>query len=432
LYEEQLQAVRAEGLTPLALDLAPDTARIPHIPPGQDASPEFAQWRQRYVEPQKQPGLFSVLVPIFLGNISTADATRLARFLAPFGDSVLRATFGQNLRLRNIPEALLPNVFHVVREIGELASAPRLLGNSISCTGADTCRLGICRPKGALTAVVKRLGASALDLNRIPEFRLNLSGCPNTCGQHMLADLGFYGNVARRGQQMFPAYAVVAGARVAQGEARLAQPIDRVSARDLPRFVEDVLQLWLEKKHRHASFADYIDAEGAPDLRGIADRYRNIPAPETDRSYYCDWDSSEMFSLAGKSAGECSAGLFDLIEVDLKQAKRLREQLQSAEPRSREESEAALYSIALCSPRSLLITRRIEAATDTAVFENFRKHFLASGLIDSTFEPVVAAAQQADALEPIRQQVFMLLEAVDALYRTMDNSLRFAAGVATA
>jgi sulfite reductase (ferredoxin) len=243
----------------------------------------------------------------------------------------------------------------------------------------------------------------------------------------MLADLGFYGNVARRGQQMFPAYAVVAGARVGDGEARLAQPIDRVSARDLPSFVEAVLQLWLAKKPLHASFADYIDSEGTQDIRAIADGYRTIPAPEQDRSYYCDWDSDEMFSLAGKSAGECSAGLFDLIEVDLKQAKRVREQLLSAEPQSRDETEAALYSVALCSARSLLITRGIEAPTDTAVFDNFRKHFLASGLIDSNFEPVIATAQQGDVLAPIRQQVFSLLDAVDALYRSMDNSLRFAA-----
>ncbi|HEX9199050.1 MAG TPA: hypothetical protein VF865_05790, partial [Acidobacteriaceae bacterium] len=310
----------------------------------------------------------------------------------------------------------------------------RLLGNSTSCTGADTCRLGICRPKGALSAIVERLSTSGLDLNQIPDFRLNLSGCPNTCGQHMLADLGFYGNVARRGQQMFPAYAVVAGARTGEGDFRLAQPIDRVSARDLPRFVEDVLRLWLEKKSRHANFADYIDAEGTQDIRGLADRYRNIPAPEQDRSYYRDWDSDEMFSLAGKSAGECSAGLFDLIEVDLKQAKRLREQMLSVEPQSREETEAALYSITLCSARALLITRGIEAATDTAVFENFGKHFSSSGLIDSRFEPVIAIAQQrqTDSLVACKQQVFDLLDAVDALYRSMDNSLRFTAGSARA
>ena len=433
LYEEQLRAVRTEGAAPLALEPLSGVGVIPGFAPAHDESPEFWLWKQRYVEPQKQAGWYSVLLPVFLGNLGTEDAVRLAQFLAPFGDDVVRAAFGQNLRLRNIPEAYLANVFHAVRDIGALASAPRLLGNSVSCTGADTCRLGICRPKGALTAVVERLTASSLDLNQIPEFRLNLSGCPNTCGQHMLADLGFFGNVARRGQQMFPAYAVVAGARVGDGEARLARTIDRVSARDLPRFVEDVLKLWLEKKSGHASFADYIDAEGTQDLRSIADRYRNIPAPEVDRSYYCDWNSDEMFSLAGKSAGECSAGLFDLIEVDLKQAKRVREQLQAAQEQDEKAVEAALYTVTLCSARALLITRGIEAPTDTAVFENFRKHFIASGLIDSRFEPVVAGAQQQPrlALASQKDDAFALLDAVDGLYRSMDNSLRFTAATAS-
>ena len=433
LYEEQLRAVRTEGAAPLALEPLSGVGVIPGFAPAHDESPEFWLWKQRYVEPQKQAGWYSVLLPVFLGNLGTEDAVRLAQFLAPFGDDVVRAAFGQNLRLRNIPEAYLANVFHAVRDIGALASAPRLLGNSVSCTGADTCRLGICRPKGALTAVVERLTASSLDLNQIPEFRLNLSGCPNTCGQHMLADLGFYGNVARRGQQMFPAYAVVAGARVGDGEARLARTIDRVSARDLPRFVEDVLKLWLEKKSGYASFADYIDAKGTQDLRSIADRYRNIPAPEVDRSYYCDWNSDEMFSLAGKSAGECSAGLFDLIEVDLKQAKRVREQLQAAEEQDEKAVEAALYTVTLCSARALLITRGIEAPTDTAVFENFRKHFIASGLIDSRFEPVVAGAQQQPrlALASQKDDAFALLDAVDGLYRSMDNSLRFTAATAS-
>jgi hypothetical protein len=159
----------------------------------------------------------------------------------------------------------------------------------------------------------------------------------------------------------------------------------------------------------------------------MADRYRNIPAPDADRSYYCDWDSGRDV-LAGRQGrrrvlggtlrpdrGRPEAGKAPARATDLRGAA------------SREETEAALFSIALCSARSLLITRGIEAATDTAVFENFRKHFLESGLIDSNFEPVIAAAQQTDTLEPIRQQVFALLDAVDALYRGMDNSLRFTA-----
>ena len=424
LYEEQLQRVRTENSPELVLEEVPQSSTLPPVAPEFDHSSEFEQWRKSFVEAQKQPGLLSVIVPIFLGNLKNEDAIRLADFLAPFGDHVLRATFGQNLRLRNIPESYLANIFHLVRELTELASGPRLVGNSIACTGADTCKLGICLSKGALTATAERPKNSDLDLNQIPDFRLNLSGCPNTCGQHMLADLGFFGNVGRREQQMFPAYMVVAGAETGEGKARLARQIDRVSARDLPEFVHEVLQLWLVKKDSYSSFAAYVDGEGTPDIRAIAGRFRAIPDFSVDQSYYYDWGAKESFSLVGKGVGECSAGLFDLIEVDIKSARHLREEFRSGESQDAD----TLYAISLCSARALLITRGIEAPTDSAVFANFNQHFIQSGLIAKRFESVIAAAQQksTEGLNQLEEEIFALLDAVEALYRRMDNSLRFA------
>ena len=87
-----------------------------------------------------------------------------------------------------------------------------------------------------------------------------------------------------------------------------------------------------------------------------------------------------------------------------------------------------LYAISLRSARALLITRAIEAPTDSAVFDNFRKHFIESGLIGARFAPVIAAAQQNKlaVLSQFEEEIFSLLDAVEALYRNMDNSLRFA------
>jgi sulfite reductase (ferredoxin) len=419
LYEEQVAILRAQNPAPLTLHDEPQASTLPPFAPIRVSSPEFEQWKHRYVELQKQPSLVSILLPVFLGNLKNEDAIRLADVLAPFGDFTLRASFSQNLRLRNIPESYLGNVYELLHDISSLAQGPRLLANSISCTGADTCQLGICLPKGALTATVDKLQHSTLDLDAIPDFRLNLSGCPNTCGQHMLADLGFFGNVGRRGEEMFPAYNVVSGARIGGGDARLAQQTVRVNAHDLPAFVHDVLEAWLQKKERFVSFSKYVDGEGLQDLRLIADKYREIPSIEEDRSYYIDWSAKELFSLAGKGLGECAAGLFDLIEVDLKQAASLRDSGASD----------ALYTIALCSARALLITQGVEAHSDEAVFESFRKHFLLTGLIDARFELVITAAQQHDTSTLNRHQadVSALLDAVNALYKSLDNSLRFTA-----
>jgi len=429
LYEEQLHIVRGENPKALQIEEVPQFSLFPPFAPKKDTTPEFYQWKDRYAENQKQSELVSVLVPVFLGNLKNQYAIRLAEFLAPFGNFALRASFGQNLRLRNIPKNYLPNVFHLVRDMTELASGPRFLGNSIACTGADTCKLGICLSKGALSATVDRLKNSTLDLDRIADFQLNLSGCPNTCGQHMLADLGFYGNVGRNGQHMFPAYMIVAGAKSGNGNARLAKPIDRVSARDLPEFVHDVLKLWIDKKNEYSSFAAYVDENGTQEIQEIANRFREIPSYNKDGIYYQDWGAAESFSLIGRGLGECSAGLFDLIEVDLNAATQLREEFRSGDL----QNEDDLYGIALRSARALLITRAIEAPTDAAVFDNFAQHFIRAGLIDRRFESVIQSAHQKNTgqLSQLEEEVFGLLNAVEALYRSMDNSLRFPAEATT-
>jgi sulfite reductase (ferredoxin) len=425
LYQAEFDAIAALPDSRLEPVLLAEPLSVPDLKPLNIQDVDFEQWKRRYVRPQRQKGLFSVTVPASLGNIANIDLEELANFLEEFGDHSVRAAFGQNLRLRNIHGAFLGNVYVAIRSISNLSDAPLLLSNSVACTGADTCKLGICLPKGALSALEKKLRGSVIDLDALEDFRINLSGCPNSCGQHVIADLGFYGQAKRNGQRMYPSYAVVAGAVHADGLARLAQPIDSISARDLPAFTEQLLAAWLQKRNRFASFAEYIDSEGKQDIQALADRFQDVPSFEDDKNYYFDWSAEEIFSIVGRGVGECSAGLFDLIGVDQKiiadQKKRLEDAPQLAD------YEDAVYRIALSAARMLLVTRGVEAPNDEAVFQNFLRHFIEAGLIDERFRAVVELARASDriALTAQRASVLALADAVEALYASMDNSLRF-------
>lgn len=395
------------------------------------AHEDFIAWKKRYVRPQRQAGLVSVVVPARLGNIASNHLKHLAGFAANFGRYSLRATFGQNLWLRNIPEEYLGNVFLAVNEIATLSDAPLLLSNSVACTGADTCKLGICLPKGALAAVERALRKSTADLDFIDGFRLNISGCPNSCGQHALADLGFYGQARRNGQKMFPAYTIVAGARTVDGEARFAQSLSWLAARDLPSFSAELLSLWVQKKNAYASFADYVDAEGKDDIQKLAGRYHDVPSFEDDKNYFYDWGSDDLFTIVGRGVGECSAGLFDLIEVDLKAIEEQKKRLAVADAAT--ERVDALYRIVLSAARMLLVTRGIEAPTDDAVFQGFLQHFIGAALVEDVHRPVIehARARKLAELSAEQPAVFALADAVRQLYESMDNSLRFPAEMLT-
>jgi sulfite reductase (ferredoxin) len=95
--------------------------------------------------------------------------------------------------------------------------------------------------------------------------------------------------------------------------------------RRVRKFAHDVLKLWIEKKNDYPSFAAYVDEKGTEEIQEIAGRQRKIPVFGKDSSCYQDWGASESFSPVGRGIGECSAGLFDLIEVDLNAARQLRE-----------------------------------------------------------------------------------------------------------
>ena len=424
IYQQEIGALRAEKAMPLAPQEPPSSPVRPTITPMADSSREFELWRRRYVTSQKQTGFFSVLIPVFLGNLKNASALALADFLSAFGPDVLRATIDQNLVLRNIPEAFLGNVFSVCKELTPLASESRFLASSVACTGASTCKLGICLPRGALTAVMKKLISSNLDLDRVADLRMNLSGCPNTCGAHMAADLGFFGKVLRRGQTPFPAYGIVVGGQVGNGTARMAEPVGDVSARDLPEFVTAFLRHYLGAQPYSKSLSDYLESEGKPFIRSWCAEHREIPDFEDDKNYYFDWSAREVFSLAGRGVGECSAGLFDLIELDLKRLKEIRNELPCLCDGQHSE---ALYQISLSAARMLLITRAIEPRSDSDVFAQFRRHFIQAGLVETKYTPLIDTAEKKDlaGIEARAQEVFSLAQAMEELYGRMDNSLRF-------
>lgn len=393
----------------------------------QEHSATFNTWKARYCREQARKGFYAVFVPVPLGDIKNSDLSTIASFLEKIGPDTVRATLEQNLLLRNIPEALLKNVYRLARRISGLADKPLALANAVACAGANTCRMGICLPKGALTAIEKRLSRSRLALDQIADFRLRLSGCPNACGQHMIADLGFFGQAQRKGERVYPAYGIVAGAVHADGMARLAKPIDQIAARALPDLVAGVLESWIANKPRFASFADFVEADGAAAIRRICERYRNVPDFEEDKSCYFDWGSEEPFSLSGRGRGECSSGPFDLIDVDAKliseQRKRLGGEISGGERAD------ALYRIALSSARMLLVTRGIEAATDSAVFSSFTQHFIQPGLVDPEHQTVIDLACSANPTRLLGHDsaVLELADAVQKLYASMDKSLRFPA-----
>lgn len=427
--EEEWTIIKAQNPAPLDLSAytyeyrAADNISVSPIAASGD---EFETWKKRYVTAQKQEGLFTIKVPLELGDINNEDGIALANLLEPFGENCIRLNFNQNLHIINIPEAFLGNIFTGLNQIHTLSTTPVIVSNMIACTGANTCRLGLCLPRGVLPETAARIIKSDLDLDAIPEFKIHVSGCPNTCGRHHSADLGFFGRVGRKDKVNYPAYNVLAGAIIKDGQSEFAQKCAEIAAKDAPALVEDILRTWIPLKSQYPSFRAWIQNGGAEIIKELADKYNAVlPTFTENQDYYFDWGSSTQFSILHGQHAECSAGVFDMIDVDAEEIVRLRKAIPEMTDLA-EKSEALYHNVIVCA-RMLLVTRNIEAKSDDHALTMFGTHFIQAHLIEEHFQKVVdlAAERELDQLLAQEELVLELGKRMMELYNSMDDSLRF-------
>ena len=360
----------------------------------------------------------SLVVPITLGNIRLDDEEKvgalkdLIRFVAQFGDNTLRFTTRQNIRLRNIPAEAQDELSKYIKiYVPENFSKPAVINNIVSCTGADTCRLGICLSKGLTNAIIKALEKSGLDLDLLQDARINVSGCPNLCGQPLWSDLGFVGKVLHT-DHVYPAYQVYVGANYTDSPA-LAESIGTISAYDTPKFVVDLVRKFSEAKPQ--TFNSWLrSAEGRATAEELIAKYKDIPPFAEDKNYYFDWGSDEVFNVTKRGKPECSAGLFDMIQVD-----------QDAIKEARDKSA---YDVIFHASRMLLVTRGLDPQDAAGVFDAFTEHFINTGYVDSAFKALISQAKaEGNQGSYDNAKANALADAVIELYQGMDDSLNFKA-----
>ena len=419
LYFEEYDKLVGDASLDFEPAILPFELKTPSFAPVTDESEAFKTWKRRYAAKQTIGGeAFSATIPFLHGNTSPDVFAKIADFLEAFGNDVIRFTPRQNIQLRNIPEAYLPNVYRFFKSLGLTLDAPVILNNLTSCTGADTCRLGICLPKGLVKGIRRRLETSGLDLDQVSDVRININGCSNSCAQNAWSDLGFSGRIGRVGDHPFPAYTV--WARV-NGKTELAEALGYLAAKDIPQFVADYLGRYIKVKEQYESYDAFVRSEGAKVIKEEISKHKDVPSFDDDKNYYFDWGADEVFSLTSHGQAECSAGLFDIIELD--QAT-IKEKLAALDQPGADE-ERLLRDIVFSASRMLLVTRGADPRTNDEVYGNFEELFIDAGIVAADFRAVVEKARHGESLLQDRKHVEALAAKVNELYASMDDSLQF-------
>lgn len=418
LYFEEYNKLGADASLDFEPAVLPFEYKVPTFAPINDESEAFKTWKRRYAQKQSVGNGYYAVIPFLHGNTSPKVFAKIADFLEEFGNDVIRFTPRQNMQVRNIPEAYLPNVYQFFKNLGLSLDVPVILNNLTSCTGADTCRLGICLPKGLVKGIRRKLEQSNLDLEQLPDLKININGCSNSCAQNAWSDLGFSGRIGRVDDHPYPAYTV--WARV-NGKTELAEALGYLAAKDIPSFVVDYLGGYLQVKDLYESYDAFVRAKGAEVIKAAIARYQDVPAFDEDKNYYFDWGADEVFSLTSHGQAECSAGLFDIIELDQATIKEKQDAL--ALPGA--DKDKLLRDIVFSASRMLLVTRGADPRTDDEVYANFESLFIDAGIVSADFKAVVEKARHGETLVADREQVDTLAAKVIELYANMDDSLQF-------
>ena len=430
LYLEEFEELKKDGSIDFEAPALPLEHHKPNFP-ALKAPTDFETWKRRYAHKQTnaeglKENLWYAYIPLRHGNNSTDFFAEVAEYLGNYGNDVIRFTKKEQIQVRNIPEEYLTNIYAFFKKLGVYQiDYPVVVTNLTCCTGADTCRLGICLPKGAIDGIAKQLLDSDLNLDAIPDFELRMNGCTNICALATWGDLGFSGRVGRVGDDPYPAYTIWLPVK---GKHEIDLQQGYIAAKKIPAFVEDYLRDVIAEQTNYADYYEYVAKRGVNIVKELIAKYKEIAPYSEEPDTFFDFGDDEKFSLIKYGKAECSAGLFDIIEIDqdtIREKRKEVEQLLSEGKQDTAKIEKLLHDIVFSENRMLLVTRGLDPRTDDDVYNGFEKEFIAAGIIPQKFKILTNKARSNESLMAEKPLIDELADLLNDLYQNMDDSLQF-------
>lgn len=296
-----------------------DRTEIGETPAPVDGLDEFAR---NNVHPQRQEEYRVVEIALPLGDMTSWQARRLADICRTYVGDSMRFTVEQNVVLRWVHQDDVPAVHAELDAIGLSAPGAGTILDVAACPGTDTCKLGISASRGLAGELRERLAATAYELDEaIRGLRIKVSGCFNSCGQHHVADIGFFGNSRKIGGHAVPHFQVVLGGKWTDNAGAYGLAIGSVPSRRVPDVVDRIITSYITDREGQESFQDFCARIGKKALAEmLIAEFKAVPAYEEDASYYSDWGDPREFSMGDYGVGECAGEVISRTDMDLSAA----------------------------------------------------------------------------------------------------------------
>ena len=285
---------------PQPLEAVPSPDALP--PAGMAA---FRRWLTTNARPQRQAGYWIVTVRLPLGDLNVHQMRELAELARWCSRGQLITTQWQDLCLPWVESGHLERLYDQLVELGLALPEAERIQDITACPGADTCQIGITSSRGLARALTELLERPTYQTDDLAGIRIKISGCPNSCGQHHIADIGLFGSAKSLSGRLAPHYQVLLGGGVGDGAAHFGQPVVRLPAKRVLPAIERLLGYYRAQRTDHEPFRAFVQRVGVPALQRELEPLTAVPlAEQADASI--DWGHTEPFSLGGMGQGECA------------------------------------------------------------------------------------------------------------------------------
>jgi sulfite reductase (ferredoxin) len=318
LKERAIVRATQSVIVKLEIDKAPEalnkitiSSETPSLPSG------FARWAKNNAVKQKQNGYSTVFLTLESGDVTANQLRAIAQIAREFSaEGRVRNGFTQDVVFRWIRDDDLPGFYSKLLEVGLANPGALTMASVVGCSGTTSCNLAITNSHRLAKEIQRKFLELKLDMDEdLRDASIKISGCPNSCGQHEIATIGFYGGGGRIEKNMYPLYLMSLGGR-ADEQAMLGLMCMKVPAKRVIPVILKIIEIFKLEKKAGETLNSWvhrvISGYGGPNIKSIKDIKQILqpmvaaPAIESDKDFYVDYGSDGGFH-AKTGKGECAA-----------------------------------------------------------------------------------------------------------------------------
>ena len=280
---------------------------LPRVEPVLDVPvTAYPSWARSNVRRQKQAGFVTATVTVPLGDLTSAQLRVVADLAASYADGAVRTTHEQNLLLRWVPEREAVALHRRLAAAGLGRPRAGTVADPVSCPGAEACRLAVTQSRGLARLLHDHVQARPGLADAASDLNVKISGCPNGCGQHHVAGLGFQGSVRKLGGRAVPQYFVMVGGGITDGRAYFGRLAAKVPARRAGQVLERLVSLYRSEANEGETAREFFRRVALERVKAVLADLESLTANDARATDFVDLGEEAEFRVETME-GECSA-----------------------------------------------------------------------------------------------------------------------------